>query len=325
MNRGAAEDHLGNMFRADKFRHTIGHAPAFQTDHLSAETFREAQIGIEGVLVWLFNAELAVHVNHVKFGIHPARHAGSSSDQVLSRRIRRDTHGNALPHRPVFPDVLRFHVGFEAAVNLFGDLAQSQLAEGNEIAAAEEILERAFHLFGTINVSPLHAVLQSFRSEVHHYGFGGSEGYPVRNGLAHGDAGDGAYDRRNAFDVLDVECRDHIDSCGQEFLYVLVTFAVLAPGDIRVGQFVDQNHLRAARENGVDIHLFEDRALVFNFFSRNRLNLCEEFFDPFAPVGFHDTDHDVFATASAAQRLAQHAKGFADAWSVAEEKLENAA
>src|SRR6202521_1923479 len=313
------------MFRADKFRHTIGNAPAFQTDNLSAETFRETQVGIEGVLVWLFHAELAVHVNHVKFGIHPARHAGSSSDQVLSRRVRRDTHGHALSHRPVFPDVLCFHVGFEAAVNLFGDLSQSELAEGNEISAAEEILERAFHLFGTINVATLHAVLQGFRSEVHHYGFGGSEGYPVGNGLAHGDAGDGAYDGRNAFDVLDVECRHHIDFCSQEFLYVLVTLAVLAPGDIRVGQFVDQDHLRAARENGLDVHLFEDRAFVFDFPSRNRFNLCEEFFDAFAPVGFHDTDHDVFATASAAQRLAQHAKGLADTRSVAEEKLENAA
>src|ERR1700686_768507 len=242
MNRGAAENHLGNMFRTDEFRHTIGNAPSFQTDHLSAETFRETQIGVEGVLVWLFNAELAVHVNHVKFGIHPARHAGSSSDQVLSGRIRRDTHGNALPHRPVFPDVLRFHVGFEAAVNLFSDLAQSELAEGNEIAAAEEILERAFHFFGTINVAALHAVLQGFRSEVYHYGFGGSEGYPVGNGLAHGDAGYGTYHGRNSFDVLDVECRHHIDFCSQEFLYVLVTLAVLAPGDIRVGQFVDQDN-----------------------------------------------------------------------------------
>src|ERR1700682_5515442 len=312
------------MFRADKFRHTIGNAPAFQTDNLSAETFRETQIGIEGVLVWLFHAELAVHVNHVKFGIHPARHAGSSSDQVLSRRVRRDTHGNALAHRPVFPDVLRFHVGFEAAVNLFGDLAQSELAEGNEIAAAEEILERAFHLFGTINVAALHAVLQGFRSEVHHYGFGGSEGDPVRNGLAHGDAGYGAYDGGNALDVLNVECGHNVDFCGQEFLHVFVTLAVLAPRDIRMGKLVDQNHLRAACENGVDVHLLEDCSFVFDCFPRDRLNICEEFFDAFAAVSFHDTDHDVLATASAPERLAPHAKGFADTGSVAEEKLENA-
>src|ERR1700687_3760775 len=299
MNRGAAENHLGNMFRTDEFRHTIGHAPSFQTDHLSAETFRETQIGVEGVLVWLFNAELAVHVNHVKFGIHPARHAGSSSDQVLSRRVRRDTHGNALAHRPVFPDVLRFHVGFEAAVNLFGDLAQSELAEGNEIAAAEEILKRAFHLFGAINVAALHAVLQGFRSEVHHYGFGCSEGDPVRNSLAHGNTRDRPHDGRNALDVLNVECGHNVDFCGQEFLHVFVALAVLAPRDIRMGKLVDETHLRGAGEHGVELHLLEDCSFVFDFFPWDRLNICEEFFDTFAAVSFHDADHDVLATASA--------------------------
>ncbi len=216
-------------------------------------------------------------------------------------------------------------VGFEAAVNLFGDLAQSELAEGNEIAAAEEILERALHLFGAVDVPPFHAVLQGFRSEVHHYGFGGSERNPVRNRLAHGDPRNRAHHRRNALDVLNVKGRHNIDLRGQKFLDILVTLAVLASGNIGMGQLVDQNHLRAAREDGVDVHLFEDRAFVLDFSSRNRLNLREEFFDAFAAVGFHDTDHDVFAAASAAEGLAQHAKGLADARSVTEEKLENAA
>jgi hypothetical protein len=60
-------------------------------------------------------------------------------------------------------------------------------------------------------------------------------------------------------------------------------------------------------------------------FPRNGLNICEEFFDAFAAVSFHHSDHDVFAAASAAVRLAQHAKGLADTGSVAEEKLENTA
>jgi hypothetical protein len=42
-------------------------------------------------------------------------------------------------------------------------------------------------------------------------------------------------------------------------------------------------------------------------------------------MGFHDSDHNVFAAASAAERLAQHAEGLAHTRSVAEEKLEDAA
>src|SRR6267143_1142971 len=243
----------------------------------------------------------------------------------MYRRIRRDTNGDALPHRPVFPDVLRFHVRFEAAVDLFGDLTQSELAEGNEIAAAEEIFERAFHFFRAVDVAPLHAVLQSFRSEVHHDGLRGSEGDPVRNGLAHGNTGDGANDGRNALDVLNVEGGHYVDFCGQNFLHVLVTLAVLAPGDIRMGQLVDQNDLRAAREDGVHVHLLKDRSFVFNSFARNRLDICEELLDAFAAVGLHDSNHHVFAAAFAPVRLAQHAEGLADTRSVAEKKLENAA
>src|SRR5712664_321747 len=92
-----------------------------------------------------------------------------------------------------------------------------------------------------------------------------------------------------------------------------------------MGQLVDQHHLRAAREDGVDVHLLEDSSFVFDSFPRNRLNISEEVFDALAAVSFHDSDHDVFATAPAADRLAQHAKGFADTRSVAEEKLENTA
>jgi len=39
-------------------------------------------------------------------------------------------------------------------------------------------------------------------------------------------------------------------------------------------------------------------------------------------VGFDDADHDVFAAAFAADTFAQHAEGFADAGSVAEEDFE---
>jgi len=79
-----------------------------------------------------------------------------------------------------------------------------------------------------------------------------------------------------------------------------------------MGKLVDQNHLRAACGMASDVHLLEDRSFVFDFFPRDRLNICEEFFDAFAAMGFHDTDHDVLAAASAPERLAQHAKGFAD-------------
>src|SRR5260370_14673683 len=81
-------------------------------------------------------------------------------------------------------------------------------------------------------------------------------------------------------------------------------------------QFVDQDHLRTARKNAVNIHLLEDCSLVFNLFSGNALHIREEFFNAFSAVRFYDSDRHIFATASPAQRLTQHAECFPDTRSI---------
>src|SRR6266850_3441060 len=294
-DRCTAENHLRNVFRTNELSHGIRNASAFQANYLRTKTFRKSQIGGEHSLVRFFRAELAIHMDNVKLRVHAARHAGAACDQILSRWIRRDAHGDTFPYRPVFPDVLGFHVGFEAAIDLFSDLTQGKFAQGNEIAAAKEILERAFDFVRTVDVPALHAVLQGFRREIDHHGFGCSQGHPIWDGFTHSDASDGAHNRSSALNVLDVECGDNIDLCRQDFLDVLVAFAVFAAGNVRVCEFIHQDHGRAARQNGVHIHFFEHRALVFDLFSGNSLNLRDEFFDAFAAMRLDDSDDHVFA------------------------------
>jgi len=48
--------------------------------------------------------------------------------------------GDAFAHAPVFADLLRVMYVSRLRVHLFGNLAQREFAEGNEIAAAKEIL-----------------------------------------------------------------------------------------------------------------------------------------------------------------------------------------
>src|SRR5260370_1665578 len=79
------------------------------------------------------------------------------------------------------------------------------------------------------------------------------------------------------------------------------------------------------RQDGVNIHLLEDRALVFDFLARYLLHMRNQLFDAFAPVRFHHADDDVFAAATPAQGLAHHAEGLAHAWRVTEEELEDPA
>ena len=111
----------------------------------------------------------------------------------------------------------------------------------------------------------------------------------------------------------------------EDLLHVLVALAVLAAGNIRVRQFVHQDHLRTPGEDGVHVHLLENGALIFDLPARDRLELLGQFRDAFAAVRLHDADDHVFAAAAAADTLAQHRVGLAHARRVAEKELEGSA
>ena len=123
----------------------------------------------------------------------------------MAGRISGNADGHAFADSPIFADVLVFHVGFEAAVHLLGDLAKGEFAKSDQISAAKKILEGAFDFFRAVNVAALHAVVKRFGSQVDHDGFGGRQGHPVRNRFAHGDSGDRAHHRRDAFNVLNIQ------------------------------------------------------------------------------------------------------------------------
>ena len=124
--RRPAKDHLRNVLGAHKIRYGIRHAFSFQANHLGAQAFRKSQVGSQRIRIGLAGAEaeLPVHVNDVQLSIHASRHSRAASNEILARGIRGNAHGHAFPHSPIFPDILRLHVGFEAAVHLLGDLPQ---------------------------------------------------------------------------------------------------------------------------------------------------------------------------------------------------------
>lgn len=84
VNRSPAENHLGEMLRANKLGDSIGNTGTLEFDYLSAEIFGEAKIGGKDGGIFVARAEFPLHMNDVKFGIHPAGHAGSTSNEILA-------------------------------------------------------------------------------------------------------------------------------------------------------------------------------------------------------------------------------------------------
>src|SRR6266446_4515901 len=95
----------------------------------------------------------------------------------------------------------------------------------------------------------------------------------------------------------------------QQFQYVFITLAMLAALDVGVRQFVHQRDARLAGENGVHVHLFEERALILDRFTRHHFQIRDKVSDRFPSVGFDNTDHHIFAASVPPDRLGQHGVG----------------
>src|SRR6266849_2181732 len=123
--------------------------------------------------------------------------------------------------------------------------------------------------------------------------------------------------------MLNIQRRDDVDFCREEFLHIFVPLSVFASRNIGMCELVDEDHVGPPSQNRVNIHFLENRAFVLDFPSWNGFQLAEKLFDRFAPMCFDDPDHDVFAAAVPAKRLAEHAIGLADTRCVTEEQFEN--
>ena len=105
----------------------------------------------------------------------------------------------------------------------------------------------------------------------------------------------------------------------KQLLDVEVALGMAAAGRIGVGELVDQHDLRAAGHDGVEVHLLEPLALVFEPPARNDLEALQQRFRLLAAVGLDDADDDVVAVLLAGAGLLQHLVGLADAGGGADE------
>ena len=89
-----------------------------------------------------------------------------------------------------------------------------------------------------------------------------------------------------AFQMLDVQGRDHVNAGRQDFLHILVALSVSASRHVGVGQFVDQGHGRPPGQHGVQIHLFDLDAPVFPDDPRQDLQAFAEVWQSRSGRGF---------------------------------------
>ena len=150
------------------------------------------------------------------------------------------------------------HIVFHAV----GGAAQCQLAQGHQVALAEEVLRGPLGLRGQVHLASGEALDQLVGRRVDQHHLGGRIEKSVGQRLVHRNAGDAADHVVQAFEVLHVERGVHIDACGQQLLDVLPALGVARARHVGVRQFVDQQQAGLARQCAVEVELGQLLAAV---------------------------------------------------------------
>ena len=144
----------------------------------------------------------------------------------------------------------------------------------------------------------------------------------VRHRLADADARDLRDDVVQALEVLDVDGGVDVDAVLQQFLDIEIALGVPAARRVGVRKLVDKGDLRAPGNDGVEVHLLQLPAFVFNPLPRHGLQARKQRLRLLPAMRLDDADDDIVAVALARARGLKHRIGLADAGRGADEDPE---
>ena len=181
--------------------------------------------------------------------------------------------------------------------------------------------ERAGRLFRDIDLAGLKPLDQLVGRKIDDLDLGDFE-HAIGHRLAHPDAGEGGDDVVEAFDVLDVDRREDVDSGGEQLLDVLIAFGMAAARRIGVRKFVDQHELGPALEQRIEIHLGEGTAFISNLTARHDVQPARHRLGLGAAMRLDHADYYNNPGPCTGRTLAQHLIGFADTGRGAQKHLQ---
>ncbi len=184
----------GGGFRAQLLRQ------AQRTENSATLVFRQR------VQLWRFDIHRVPDA--AKFG----RQASGGADKFFIAAAVPHAQQDGVPRMPDALLSLQISPGSHLVVHPVGGAAQSQFAQGNQVAFTEEMFDGAFGLTGDIDFAFMQALAQIIGGKINQYHFvrGIKEG--VGHRLTDLNAGHAAHHVVQAFEMLNVNRREHIDA-----------------------------------------------------------------------------------------------------------------
>ena len=212
-------------------------------------------------------------------------HALGRAHQPCGQGAGADAHENALDRGPDPIDRVLAPVDAHLRVHALGGAAQGQLAQGDEVALAEEVRQRLLGLAGEIDLALAEALQEIVGRQIDQLDLVGLLEDRVRHGLPHDDAGDLGHHVVQALDVLDVDGGVDVDAGVEQLDHVLPALGVAGAGRVGVGELVDQDDGRPPAEGAVEVELGQRGAAILERLPRKDLQPGQERVGLGPPVG----------------------------------------
>jgi hypothetical protein len=173
---GLAEQDLGDVFLVGVVEYRRAHFLAGQRDRLRAQTLGETQVSHDGVA---FRCRQALQLRRFDVRDDPlrvqrGREASPRADQALGQLAGADAYQDPLARLPHVADSLVLTVSAHLLFDALRRAAQRQLPQGDEIAFAEEILDRRPRLLRHVDLALVQALDQLVGGQVYQLHFIGA-------------------------------------------------------------------------------------------------------------------------------------------------------
>ena len=315
--RRLADHDLSDVVLLSVADHVVGDVPVAcrKCDGFAAERLGEPQRVGDAVALFLRKLQGAPPLD-VERHPRPMQTIGEPlgvANESRAARVLADAHQDALACRPRPLDGVRLHFGEQLFVHAFGCAPQRELAQRRQVGRREEMLERALGLLGDVDLSFLEPLDQVVGRQIDEFDGVGAVEHSIRDRLAHADMCDLRDHVIEAFDVLDIDRGVDVDAAAHQLFDVEVALRMAAAYDVGMREFIDQNDLRPAGDDGVEVHFLEPLSLVFHGPARNDFQAFQQRFGLPAAVGLDHADDHVVPVLLAGAGLLQHLVGLAHA------------
>ncbi len=325
--RRAADDDMGEVVGIGISDDLARRGERRQDDRFGAKLFGKPHIGGQPVLVLVREVQFSrrFQMQCRPWRTQPVGLAAGVTHEACTVAAMVEADQNTVSCRPGAGNRMRLHVVQELLVHPLGGAAQGKFAQGRQVAGGKVVFDGTARGGRHIDLAIVQALDEVVRCYIDDLDIVGAVDDQVRHRFPHADARDLGDDIVQAFDMLDVERRIDVDAAGEDFLHIHVALRMTTAARIGMGKFIDEDELRAAGKDGVEIHLVELLAAIVDQPSRHDLETIDQRLGFLAAMGFDDADDDIEAICKARPAGHQHFIGLADAGGRTEKDLQPAA